>query len=149
MVVSNFGFLKRCWSPGEHGETMYMPWCLRVIFAVIMAKATRGGSSYLSCTSTSPFVIEGNQERNSKKAGTWDQQRPWRDAAYWLASPSLLSLLSYRPQDHQPRGGPTHNGLGSPHQSLIKKMPYLLACSLILWGHFLKAPPSPLASQHT
>jgi hypothetical protein len=23
-------------------------------------------------------------------------QRPWRDVLYWLASPSLLSLLSYR-----------------------------------------------------
>ena len=23
-------------------------------------------------------------------------QRPWRDVPYWLASPGLLSLLSYR-----------------------------------------------------
>jgi hypothetical protein len=23
-------------------------------------------------------------------------QRPWRDVLYWLASPGLLSLLSYR-----------------------------------------------------
>ena len=23
-------------------------------------------------------------------------QRPWRDVTYWLASPGLLSLLSYR-----------------------------------------------------
>jgi hypothetical protein len=27
---------------------------------------------------------------------------------YWLASPGLLSLLSYRTQDYQPRDGPTH-----------------------------------------
>ena len=33
-------------------------------------------------------------------------------AAYWLASTGLLSLLSYRTQDHQPRDGTTHNGLG-------------------------------------
>jgi hypothetical protein len=26
-------------------------------------------------------------------------QRPWRDVSYWLASPSLLHLLSYRTQD--------------------------------------------------
>jgi hypothetical protein len=26
-------------------------------------------------------------------------QRPWRNATYWLASPGLLSLLSYRTQD--------------------------------------------------
>jgi hypothetical protein len=27
---------------------------------------------------------------------------------FWLASPGLLSLLSYRTQDYQPRDGPTH-----------------------------------------
>jgi hypothetical protein len=37
-------------------------------------------------------------------------QRPWRDVVYWLASPGLLSLLSYRTQDYQPRDGPTHKG---------------------------------------
>ena len=35
-------------------------------------------------------------------------QRPWRDVIYWLASPGLLSLLSYRTQDYQPRDGTTH-----------------------------------------
>jgi len=38
-------------------------------------------------------------------------QRSWRDAAYWLASPGLLSLLSYRTQAYQPRDNTTHNGL--------------------------------------
>jgi hypothetical protein len=33
-------------------------------------------------------------------------QRPWRGAAYWLAPCGLLSLLSNRTQNHQPRGGP-------------------------------------------
>jgi hypothetical protein len=37
-------------------------------------------------------------------------QRPWRNATYWLASPGLLSLLSYRTQDYQPRAGTTHKG---------------------------------------
>ena len=37
-------------------------------------------------------------------------QRQWRDALYWFASPGLLSLLSYRTQDYQPRDGPTHKG---------------------------------------
>jgi len=36
-------------------------------------------------------------------------QSPWRDVTYWLASPGLLSLLSYRTQDHQPRDGTTYN----------------------------------------
>jgi hypothetical protein len=38
-------------------------------------------------------------------------QRPRRDALYWFASPGLLSLLSYRTQDYQPRDGTTHRGL--------------------------------------
>jgi hypothetical protein len=38
------------------------------------------------------------------------KQKPWRDVLYWLASPGLLSLLSYRIQDSQPRDGPTHKG---------------------------------------
>jgi len=48
-------------------------------------------------------VIEGSQERNDNRAGTWTQelmQRPWRGAAYWLAHCGFLSLLSYRTQDH-------------------------------------------------
>ena len=60
-------------------------------------------------------------------------QRPWRDVPYWLASPGLLSLLSYRTQDYQPRDGSTHNG-PSHRWSLIEKMPY----SWISWRHFLK-----------
>lgn len=35
----------------------------------------------------------------------------------------FLNLLSYTTQDHQPKGGITHRGLGpSPHKS-IKKIP--------------------------
>jgi hypothetical protein len=37
-------------------------------------------------------------------------QRLWRDVTYWLAFPGLLSLLSYRTQDSQPRDGTTHKG---------------------------------------
>jgi hypothetical protein len=37
-------------------------------------------------------------------------QKLWRDVTYWLSSPGLLSLLSYRTQDYQPRGGTTHKG---------------------------------------
>ena len=31
-------------------------------------------------------------------------QRPWRDVTYWLSSPSLLSLPSYKTQDYQAQG---------------------------------------------
>ena len=42
-------------------------------------------------------------------------QMPWSDVLYWLASPGLLSLLSYRTQDYQPRDGTTHKGPSPPH----------------------------------
>jgi hypothetical protein len=47
-------------------------------------------------------------------------QRPWRDVIYWLASPGLLSLLSYRTQDYQPRDGTTQNGR-SPLEHYLRK----------------------------
>jgi hypothetical protein len=37
-------------------------------------------------------------------------QKPWRVALYWFASTGLLSLLSYRTQDYQPRDVTTHKG---------------------------------------
>jgi hypothetical protein len=58
-------------------------------------------------------------------------QRPWRDVLYWLASPGLLSLLSYRTKTTSPEMAPPTRGL-SPW-SLIEKMPY----SWISWRHFL------------
>jgi hypothetical protein len=41
-------------------------------------------------------------------------QRPQRDVPYWLASPGLLSLLSYKTQDYQTRNGSTQNGPSYP-----------------------------------
>jgi hypothetical protein len=38
----------------------------------------------------------------------------WTGAAYWLVHHSLLGLLSSRKTEHQPRNGPTYNGLGLP-----------------------------------
>ena len=73
---------------------------------------------YSAYTSTLLFITKGSQDWNSNMAGFWRQelmQRPWRAAAaYWLTSPGLLSLLSHRTQDPQPRDSTTHNGLGPP-----------------------------------
>jgi hypothetical protein len=72
---------------------------------------------YLAYISTSLVLIGGSQVRNSSRTGTWTQepmQRPWRSAVYWLTYNDLLSLHSYRTQNHQSRDGPTHNGLGPP-----------------------------------
>jgi hypothetical protein len=96
-------------------------------------KASRGGC--LAHASISLFIIKGSQVRNSIRPGTWRQElmrRPWRCAAYWLAPHGLLSLLSFRCQDHQPRNGTTHNG-PVPPTSITKKIPY----SQILRRHFL------------
>jgi hypothetical protein len=38
-------------------------------------------------------------------------QRPWRDVLYWLASPGLLSLLSYRTKTTSPELVPPTRGL--------------------------------------
>jgi hypothetical protein len=40
-------------------------------------------------------------------------QRPWRDVAHWLASPGLLSLLSYRTKTTSPGMAPPTRG--PPH----------------------------------
>jgi hypothetical protein len=52
------------------------------------------------------FHIKESQDENSSRAGTWRQelmQSPWRSTAYWLAHQGLLSLLSYRTQNHRSR----------------------------------------------
>ena len=88
-------------------------------------------------TSTSLSITEGSRDRNSNKVGTWRQelvQRTQKDAAYWLAPPGLFYLHFYRTQDHLPRDNPTHIG---PIQTLINKMPYKPAYSLISLRHFL------------
>ena len=69
----------------------------------------------MASTSTALIISVGSEDRNSSRAGTWRQvlmQRPWRDAAYWLAPHGSLSLFPYRTQDHLPRDGSTHNDLG-------------------------------------
>lgn len=74
--------------------------------------------------------------------GTWIQElikRPLRSATYWPVPHSLANLLSFRIQDHQPRGVCTHSGLGPPpYRSLNKKCPSgLPAYSLISGRHSL------------
>lgn len=79
----------------------------------------------MAYTSVSLFVIERNQDRTPSRAGNWKQelmQIPHRNVVYWLGPLGLLSLLSIRTQDHQPRDGTMDNGLGPPHQSLSDKM---------------------------
>jgi hypothetical protein len=58
---------------------------------------------YLAYTSTLLLITKGSQDWNSHRIGTWRQelmQRLCRDAVYWIVSPGLLNLLSYRTQDY-------------------------------------------------
>jgi hypothetical protein len=62
----------------------------------------------------SQFIIQSSEDKNPCRAGTRTQKLwrgPWRGAAYWLASHVLLSLLSYKTQNHQPRDDISHNRL--------------------------------------
>ena len=82
-------------------------------------KTSWGGKGLFGFHSHIWLITKGSQDRNSNRARTWRQklmQRPWRDASYWLAphGPTQPAFVSYGTQGHQPRNGPTHNGLGSP-----------------------------------
>lgn len=89
----------------------------------------------MAYTSKSSFIIEGRQDMNSNRAGTWKQevmQRPRRGAVYWFAHHGLLSLLLIGPKTCLGMEPPMM-GWALPRQSVIKKMVY----SWILGGHFL------------
>jgi hypothetical protein len=79
-----------------------------------MAKKQLGEERiYSAYTSMLLFITKGSQTRTKQVRKQELMQRPWRDVTYWLASSGLLSLLSYRTQDYQPRDGTTHNGPSS------------------------------------
>ena len=83
---------------------------------------------YLAHTSiVTVLIIEGSQDRNSHRAGTWKQeqmQRPWRAAAYWLALHGFSACLLREPRTTNPGMAPPTMGWVLLHQSLIKKIPY-------------------------
>ena len=58
------------------------------------------------CSSPRKSGLELKQVRKQEL-----MQRPWRDVTYWLASPGLLSLLSYRTKTTSPEMVPTTRGL--------------------------------------
>jgi hypothetical protein len=108
----------------------------------VSTDAMRRHDQNTSLLSTSQFIIQGSQDRNSNRAGSWRQElmrRPWRVLLAGLLS-CLLGLLSYRTQNHQPKATPTTIGWALPYQSLIKKTTYTLAYSLI-YSSQLRLPP--------
>ena len=96
--------------------------------------------AYLAYTSTSLFIIERSQDRNSSRAESWRQelmQKPWRGASYWLVPYGLLSLFSHRSRTTSPGMAPLIMDRALSHQLLIKNMPYRPVYSPILCGHCL------------
>jgi hypothetical protein len=58
------------------------------------------------CSSLRTSGLELKQVRKQEL-----MQRPWRDVLYWLASPDLLNLLSYRTKTTSPGMVPPTRGL--------------------------------------
>lgn len=84
---------------------------------------------YLAC------LPHNSQSSKELKAGSWKQervQRPWRNAAHWLACHGLVSLLPYTTQDHHPGTAlppphPDPSELG-PRSSIINQENALQTC---------------------
>jgi hypothetical protein len=66
---------------------------------------------YSAYTSILLFITK--EVRTGTQAGQEQElmQRPWRDVSYWLASPGLLSLLSYRTKTTSQEMAPPTRGL--------------------------------------
>lgn len=70
-----------------------------------MTTAAWGGKSLFSFHFTSLFTTGGSQEL---------EQGRIVEAGGVLLTGFLLNMISYRTQEHPPRDGTTHNGLGLP-----------------------------------
>ena len=90
-----------------------------------MTKSNLGRKGFISLKR--PHHSSSKEVRTEAQTRQELMQRPQRGVAY-----TLLCLLSYRTQGHQPKNDTVHNDLALSHQSLIKKIPY----SWILWRHF-------------
>jgi hypothetical protein len=72
---------------------------------------------YSAYTSTLLFISKGSQDWNSSQGRNLEEggdAEAKKGAAYWIASPRLLSVLSYRTQGQQPRDSTTYIGPSHP-----------------------------------
>ena len=96
-------------------------WCYRCLRASMLGAGNKSICCYLASFALFlPKVYIRRLKTPGKQVLPWSllMQRPWRGAACWLAPHDLLSLLSYRTQDHLLRSGNTHGGL-DPLTSII------------------------------
>ena len=89
------------------------------------------------CSSPRKSGLELKQVRRQEL-----MQRPWRDVHYWLASPGLLSLLSYRTKTTIPEMVPPTRGL-SPYKHTL-----LINSRALIREIFVLASLSKVASCH-
>ena len=84
-----------------------------------MTKAAWEGRAYWltypqHCCSSGKGVRTGTRKGQKPGGRNCYRGEAMEGAAYWLASPALLSLLSYRTQGYQHRAGTTHSGSSHP-----------------------------------
>lgn len=90
----------------------------------------------------SQFITEGSQaaaQSRNPEVEAWKQELIGRGRGGMVFSILLFMAAhpgSYRTEDHQPRRDITYSELDRHHQSLIKKILYRLAYSLILMELF-------------
>jgi hypothetical protein len=111
-----------------------------------MTTATWGGRVYLAYTSTSLFMMEGSQDRNSNKAGTWRQELMLLTGLLLMAC-SACFCIAHRTTCLGM--ATTTMGQAIAFQSLIKKMSHRLAYSQSYGGIFSTEAPSSLSSPVT
>ena len=77
-----------------------------------MTKKQVGGER-VDLAHTSMLLFITKEVRTGTQAGqeAGADAEPWRDVTYWLASPALLSLLSYRTKTTSPEMVPPTRGL--------------------------------------
>jgi hypothetical protein len=84
--------------------------------------------------------LERNPDRNANSQRAWRQeliQKPWRDVDFWLVYTTCSACFLTELRNINPEIiSPTMDKVLF-YQSLTKKIPYRLACSSVLWKHFL------------
>lgn len=88
---------------------------LLLLYETLCPKQLAEERVYLAYDCPLQFIIKESQGSNLSRAGTWSQelmQSPWRRVTCWIAFHGLFRLIPYTTQDHHPRNGTTHSGMG-------------------------------------
>ena len=95
-----------------------------------MTKSKLGRKGFIRLTLPhSSSSLKGSEQefRQDRDLEVGTDAEAMRGTAFWLAPYGLLSLLSYRTQDHMPRDGTIHSVLYSP-PSITKYENTVQAC---------------------